>query len=121
MQQFREAKHSCGLSKPPSFVAPVFLFFPLYCRRVRVLHLEPIGRAARTVRQGDASDNASKAQLAGVAKHYLAVTFHVLVKPDARPSLCQDHFESSLAALKRITPQIIAVQLDQVEGVEEKA
>jgi hypothetical protein len=43
----------------------------------------------------------------------------VLIEPNARPGLGQDHFERGLAALKGITPQVVAVQLDQVKGVEE--
>jgi hypothetical protein len=39
-----------------------------------------------------------------------------LIEPNARSSLGQDHFECGFAALKRIMPQIVAVQLDQVEG-----
>jgi NAD(P)-dependent dehydrogenase (short-subunit alcohol dehydrogenase family) len=33
----------------------------------------------------------------------------VLVEPDARPCLCQDHLQRGLAALKWIMPQVIAV------------
>jgi hypothetical protein len=42
----------------------------------------------------------------------------VLVEADAGPSLGQDHLKRCLAALKRIRPQIVTVQLDQVEGIE---
>jgi hypothetical protein len=48
-----------------------------------------------------------------------AVAFHVLVEPDAGAGLGQDHFKRCLAALKRITPQVVAVQLNQVEGRQE--
>jgi hypothetical protein len=43
----------------------------------------------------------------------------MLVESDARPGLSQHHFQRSFPALQRITPQIVAAQLDQVEGVEE--
>ena len=49
------------------------------------------------------------------------VTLHVLVEPDAGPCLGQYHFQRGLAALKRIMPQIVAVQFDQIEGIEEDA
>src|SRR5262249_31519165 len=49
------------------------------------------------------------------------VAFHVFVEPDARASLGHDGCERSLADLKRITPEVVAVQLDEVEGVEEDA
>jgi hypothetical protein len=54
-----------------------------------------------------------------VTENSLAVAVHVL-KSEAGPSLGQDHFERGLAALKRIAAQIVAVQLDQVEGVEKR-
>jgi glucose-6-phosphate dehydrogenase assembly protein OpcA len=62
-----------------------------------------------------------EAKLASVPKHGLAVAFHVLVEPDACPSLGQDHLKRCLAALKRIRPQVVAVQLDQVESLEKHA
>ena len=48
-----------------------------------------------------------------------AVALHVFVEPDAGAGLGHDRCERGLANLKRITPQVVAVQLDQVEGVEE--
>jgi hypothetical protein len=45
----------------------------------------------------------------------------VLIESDARSSLGQDHLKRLLAALKRITAQIVAVQFDQIEGVKEDA
>jgi hypothetical protein len=56
-----------------------------------------------------------------VPKHDFAVALHVLVEPDARAGLRQDHFKPGLAAFQRITPEIVAVPLDQVEGVQENA
>src|SRR5262249_58176803 len=50
-----------------------------------------------------------------------AVALDMLVEPDAGPSLGHDRCERGLADLKRITPQIVAVQFDQVEGVEKYA
>jgi hypothetical protein len=48
-----------------------------------------------------------------------AVVLGMLVEPDAGTGLGHDRCERCLADLKRIAPQIIAVQLDEVEGVEE--
>jgi hypothetical protein len=45
----------------------------------------------------------------------------VLVEPDAGAGLGQDHFQCRFAALQRITAQVVAVQLDQIESVEEDA
>ena len=50
-----------------------------------------------------------------------AIAFHVFIEPDAGAGLGHDRRERDLADLKRIAPQIVAVQLDQVEGVEEDA
>jgi hypothetical protein len=55
--------------------------------------------------------------LARVAKHGLAIALHVLIEPNARSGLDQDYPEPGLAAFQRITPEIVAVQLDQVESV----
>jgi hypothetical protein len=45
----------------------------------------------------------------------------VLVEPDAGGRLGQHRGERSLAHVKRLAPQVVAVQFDQVEGVEEDA
>ena len=50
-----------------------------------------------------------------------AVAFDMLVEPDAGAGLGHDRGERGLADLKRIAPQVVAVQLDEVEGVEEYA
>src|SRR5258708_4695946 len=50
-----------------------------------------------------------------------AVAFDMLVEPDAGAGLGHDRCERGLADLKRITPQIVPVQLDEIEGVEEYA
>src|SRR5215510_14645137 len=42
-------------------------------------------------------------------------------EPDAGLGLGHDRCECGLANLKRIAPQVVAVQLDEVEGVEEYA
>jgi hypothetical protein len=43
----------------------------------------------------------------------------MLVEPDAGAGLGQDRCERGFADLKRITPQVVPVQLDQVEGLQE--
>src|SRR5262245_14451513 len=45
----------------------------------------------------------------------------VRVEPDAGASLGHDRCERGLADLKWIAPQVVAVQLDKVEGVEKYA
>jgi hypothetical protein len=83
---------------------------------------EPIGRAAGTV--GGIlplRHVAFEPHLAGMGEDGRAVAFDMLIEPDAGASLGQDRCERSLANLKRIAPQVVAVQLDQVEGVEKHA
>jgi hypothetical protein len=50
-----------------------------------------------------------------------AVALDMLIEPDARAGLGHDRCERGLADLKRIAPHIVAVQFDQVEGIEEDA
>jgi hypothetical protein len=53
-----------------------------------------------------------------VAKHGLAAAFHVFVESIAWPSLGQNYLKPDLAALQRIRSEIVAIQFDQVEGVQ---
>jgi hypothetical protein len=46
-----------------------------------------------------------------------AVPLHMLIEPDAGAGLGHDRCKRGLADLKRIAPQVIAVQFDEVEGV----
>ena len=50
-----------------------------------------------------------------------AVALHVFVEPYAGARLGHNRCERGLADLKRVAPQVITVQLDEVEGVEEYA
>jgi uncharacterized protein YjbI with pentapeptide repeats len=73
---------------------------------LRVLHLEPIGRAAGTVdRVLPLRDDAFEAQLAGMGEDGLAVAFDMLGEPDAGAALGHDRCERGLADLKRIAAQ----------------
>jgi hypothetical protein len=57
---------------------------PLYNRCIRVLHFEPIGRAAGTIGGVFAlRDNPFEAEPAGVAKYGFAIALHMLVESDA--------------------------------------
>src|SRR5262249_34296218 len=101
---------------------PILLRFPPHRRAGRVLHLEPVGRAARTV-GGILSlrDNAFEAKLASVGENGRPVALDMLVEAEAKASFGQHTSKRGLTDLKRITPQVVAVQLDEVEGVEEDA
>jgi hypothetical protein len=66
-------------------------------------------------------DNAFEAKLAGMGEDGRAVAFDVFVEPDAGAGFGHDRCERGLANLQRIAPQVVAVQFDQVEGVQERA
>jgi hypothetical protein len=66
-------------------------------------------------------DDAFKPHLAGMGEDGRAVAFHMFVEPDAWAGLGQHHFQRGLAALQRIRSEIVAVQFDQIEGIEENA
>jgi hypothetical protein len=54
-----------------------------------------------------------------VGKEGRAVALDMLVEPDARAGFGHDRCERGLADFKRIAPQVVAVQLDEVKGVQE--
>jgi hypothetical protein len=58
------------------------------------------------------------AVLAGMAENSLTIALDMLIEPDAGAGLGHDRCDRGLADLKRVAPQIVAVQFDQVEGVE---
>jgi hypothetical protein len=50
-----------------------------------------------------------------------AIALDMLVEPDAGAGFGYDACECRLADLKRIAPQVVAIQLDQVESVQKDA
>src|SRR5262249_45478743 len=64
--------------------------------------------------------NAFESHLAGMGEHCRTIALDVFVEPDTGTGLGQDRRERGLADLKRIIPQIIAIQFNQVEGIEER-
>ena len=98
----------------------MFLGFPLHGRGICVLHFKPIGRAAGAVGGILAlRDDALKTHLAGMSEDGRAVALHVLVEAQDKASFGQHTSKRGLADLKRVAPQVVAVQLDQVEGAED--
>jgi len=63
----------------------------------------------------------SRPSLQAWAEDGRAVALGMLIEPDAGAGLGHDRCERSPADLKRITAQVVAVQLDEVEGIEEDA
>ena len=56
----------------------------------------------------------SRPKLAGVGEDGRAVALDMLVESNAGAGLGHDRCERGLADLKRIVPQVVAVELDQV-------
>ncbi len=56
-----------------------------------------------------------------MGEHGGAVGLDVFVEPQAKGRLGQDGGERGFAQLQRLAPQVVAVQLDQVERVQEHA
>jgi hypothetical protein len=50
-----------------------------------------------------------------------AIALDMLIEPDAGAGLGYDRCERGLADFKRIAPQVVAIQLDQVESVQKHA
>src|SRR6516164_10526012 len=74
--------------------APILLGFPLHGRCIRVLHFEPIGRAAGTVGRVLAlRHDTFEAHLAGMGEEGRAVAFDIFIEPDARAGLGHDRRE----------------------------
>src|SRR5215472_16656607 len=68
--------------------APILLCLALHRRCIRVLHFEPIGRAAGTIGRILAlRHDAFEAELAGMGKDGWTVALDMLVEPDAGASL----------------------------------
>jgi len=79
--------------------------------------LNQSGKRPNGKRNPSLRDDAFKTHFASVREDGRAVAFDMLVEPDAGTGLGQDRCERGLADLKRITPQVVAIQLDEVEGV----
>src|SRR5262249_11708228 len=92
--------------------------FLVACRWV--LHLEPIRRAPRAIRRVlPFRHDAFEPHLAGVGEDGRAVALDMLIGPNAGAGLGHARREHGLAEIKRTTPNVVAIQLDQVKSVEE--
>ena len=80
----------------------------------------PIRRAPRAVKRVlPLRHEAFEPHLARMCEDGRAVAFQMLIEPQAKTSFGQHTSKRGLADFKRIAPQVVAIQLDQVEGVEE--
>src|SRR6516165_3339067 len=101
--------------------APVFFGQSLHRRSIRVLALDPIRRATGSIsRVLPLRHDAFEPELACVCKHERPILLvKMFVEPQARYCSPEQARKRRLAHGKRVAPEIVAVQLDQVEGVEE--
>src|SRR5262249_44512789 len=84
--------------------------------------LSQIGRAPRAIHRVLAlRHDAFEAKLAGMGEYGRAVALDVLVEAQAKASFGQHTSKRGLAHFQRIAPHVVAVQLDQVESVQERA
>jgi hypothetical protein len=56
-----------------------------------------------------------------MSEHRFAVALHVLVEPNAMTNPGQDGGQRGLADFERLAAEIVAVELNQIEGVQEHA
>jgi hypothetical protein len=68
------------------------------------------------VRAQALADDALAAERARVLEHHVAGLFEGGVEHEAGKRLAQELRQHGLAALQRVAPQVLAVELDQVEG-----
>src|SRR5215813_10894219 len=100
--------------------APLFLRLAFHRKRIRVLELQPILRPAGAVARAEPlRHDAFEAHLASVPKYALAIVGEVPVQTQPRKAPTQQARERRLARLQRLAPEVFAVQLKEVEGVEE--
>src|SRR6516162_6278601 len=99
---------------------PILFRLSLHRRHRRVLHLEPVRRATRPIARAEPLRHDSfEAHLAGVAEYALAIMDKVFVQTQPRKAPTQQPRERRLARLQRLAPQVLAIQLKEVEGVKE--
>src|SRR5262249_51538442 len=81
-------RRKCRLCSPPFLLAPVLFRLTLHCRRVRVLHLDPVARTPRAAaRAQPLRDNAFEPELVGMTKHHVARLGDVVVELQPCPPL----------------------------------
>src|SRR5215472_6383887 len=107
---------SCAAPLPP----PILLGLPLHSRRLRVLEFQPVLRSAGAIARAEPlRHDAFEAHLASVPEYALAIVGEVPVQTQPPKAPTQQARERRPARLQRLAPQVFAIQLKEVEGVEE--
>src|SRR5262245_18084429 len=78
--------------------------------------LGPTGPVARAQ---PLRDDAFEDHLAGVAEYALAIVGKVFVQAQSREAPTQQARERRIARLQRLAPQVLAIEFQEIEGVEE--
>jgi hypothetical protein len=63
--------------------------------------------------------SAFEAELTRMSEDGRAVALDMLIEPDAVSGLGQDRCERGFADLERVTPHVVAVPFDEIEGKQE--
>src|SRR3954469_9465943 len=63
-------------------------------------------------------DDPFEAKLAGVREHRGPIALDVLIEPQSGARLGQERRQRGLADDERLTPQILAVEIEQIEGIK---
>jgi hypothetical protein len=88
-------------------------------RAIRVLYLEPIPRRTRPIGRGQPlRHDALESHLAGMLKERRAVLIGMFAEHDSEASLSDQLRQPLLAIHERQRPQVLAIELEQVEGIE---
>jgi hypothetical protein len=99
--------------------SPILFRFAPHIRGSRVLDFRPVRRPPGAISRAEAlRHDALAAEAAGVLEHDIAVALAVFVEHDAGMRGANELGELALAVLDRPSPQILALQLDQVEGAK---
>ena len=95
---------------------------PLHRYAWRIPHLNPDRARTRPIGAIDLFGNdALGAKPTSVLEHCRAVPGDVFIEQDASIAIAQQPRQGSLAVEKRPLAQILAIEFDQVEGVEDRA
>src|SRR5215467_12230593 len=100
---------------------PILTALLLHSDAVRITHLDPDRAWSRSIGAVDPlRDDSLGTKPASVLEHCGVILGDVFVEQDARPGIAQQPRELGLAVEEGAITQILAVVLDQVEGVEDR-
>jgi hypothetical protein len=103
----------------PSPAVPVLLRLAAYRRRGRILNLQPVLDPAGSIRRAEPlAHDPLTAERASVLEDHRALAAVVLAEGDALVGPAEELCQKALSLLDRGAPQVVAVQLDQVEGAK---